>query len=549
MRQTNTGLCLACMRELPEGTTICPSCGYDSRKYVPKQEYLRPLELLHGKYRIGRCLGQGGFGITYTALDEDLMIRTAVKELFIREVSFREEDRRTVGCVAKDRALFEENRKRFLQEARILAMIRQHEEEGIVGVREHFEENGTAYLVMEFLDGTTVKEICRQKQPDPETICRWMKPVARALTRLHQFGVVHGDISPDNIMLLRDGRVRLLDFGGAYVKGERMEPIVSFKRGYTAEEQYGDRGNIGPWTDVYAFAATLYYCLMGNPPPDAIQRKRGLGMPSLPRRTLKIRKSEEAALFKGLAVEPEDRYQTIEDFWNAFDRRRKRPYGKALLLTVAALLAFSAGYPPAREKIVERVQIITRAEDIREESMAETPAEPSEEKAEDVKEQRQDLSMYREGDPITDLGGTATLVSAMDGSLVWAVSQDPSLAEPEMILWTQVWDETQQFDIVPQEDGSCRIRQHGETERWLELEPDYGRLLLREAEDNERQHFRIFYGGYGLCLLQCTDGRIIGYSPGENEALGISLTARAYEDFEDSRLEKWRIDFAGENLK
>lgn len=527
LRQTETGRCLSCMRELPEGQSVCPSCGYDNRKYVPKQEYLRPMELLHGKYRIGRCLGQGGFGITYAALDEDLMIRTAVKELFIREICFREEDGRTVGCAAKDKVLFEENRKRFLKEARILAMIREKDEDGIVGVREHFEENGTAYLVMEFLDGITLKEVCRQKRPDPETLFGWMRPVARVLTRLHQFGVIHGDISPDNIMLLRDGRVRLLDFGGACVKGETAKSVVSFKRGYTAGEQYEERGCIGPWTDVYAFAATLYYCLMGNPPPDAIQRRRGIGMPSLPRRTLKIRKSEEAALVKGLAVEPHDRYQSIEEFWNAFDRRRKKPYWKTGLLCLAAAAAFLWGYRPAREAVLLRFTENTREE------------------APSVEEEWP----YREGDQITELGGTATIVSAMDGSLVWAVSQDPSLTDPEMILWTQVWDETQQFILVPQEDGTCRIRQNGEAERWLELEPASGKLLLKETQDNACQRFRIFYGGSNLCLFQCCDGRIIGYQLSGDEGAGTCLTAMAYEDFADSRLEKWRIDLLQENLK
>ncbi len=331
--------CLNCLQPMSGGQKKCPVCGYERKGYRYDPDMLRPFTVLHGQYMIGRCLGAGGFGITYAAWDEHLQIRVAVKELFIRRITLRRGDQ-SVYVEERDRHIFEENKKSFLNEARILATFHEKDREGIVSVKEHFEENQTAYLVMEFLDGVTLREHIAGGPASPQEITVLLEPVCHALIKLHQFGVLHQDVSPDNIMLLKDGGVKLLDFGGARKLADMEEnTILNFKKGYTPIEQFLENGRTGPWTDVYALAATIYFCLTGMRPPDVRERRRGKEPERLRKKNPKVSGRREAVLLKGMEIDPAARYQTAEAFWAAWkDADRPSRLPMILGLSAAAIL-------------------------------------------------------------------------------------------------------------------------------------------------------------------------------------------------------------------
>ena len=323
------------MKEKNEEGGKCPYCGFINENYKHPSNQLRPLTPLNGKYILGKSLGSGGFGITYIALDLHLQVVVAIKELYLKKISIREESK-TISVNSRDRACFEENKKRFLQEARVLAMFNENDNEGVVIVKDHFEENNTAYIVMEYLAGRTLKEVVKRKKLSYEETKTILEPVFHALTKIHQFGVVHLDVSPDNIMVLENGKAKLLDFGGAKTIGERTEnDIIAFKRGYAPPEQYMENGNIGQWTDVYAAAATMYYCMTGNKPVDSMERKAGADLVRLSKMGVRISPSIEKNLMKALELKPSNRYQTIDDFWASLNTKKRK--GGILVGTIVSL--------------------------------------------------------------------------------------------------------------------------------------------------------------------------------------------------------------------
>lgn len=209
-------LCLHCLTEKPNANGKCPKCGFDNSNYKMRKNQLPPYTILNGKYIIGRVLDAGGFGIVYLAKDLFLNTVVAVKELFPSNMMIRNTESSGGGnlisyLAEKDNVI--EIKEKFIREAKILAKYRNME--GIVRVIELFEENGTAYLVMEYLDGIDLKQYLKNKGTltFQETITL-LRPIMNALKALHTVGIIHRDISPDNIMLLKDGSVKLLDFGG-----------------------------------------------------------------------------------------------------------------------------------------------------------------------------------------------------------------------------------------------------------------------------------------------------------------------------------------------
>ena len=315
-------ICYNCMKEKTEVGGYCPYCGFKNEDYKYPGNYLRPLTPLNGKYLLGRALGAGGFGITYIALDLHLQVVVAIKELYLKKISIREESK-TISVNSKDKTLFEDNKKRFLQEARVLAMFNEKDNEGVVIVKDHFEENNTAYIVMEYLDGQTLKEMVKKNRFSFDQVKNLFEPVCHALIKIHQFGVVHLDVSPDNIMIMEGNRAKLLDFGGAKTIGARDDhDIIAFKRGYAPPEQYMENGRIGQWTDVYATAATMYYCLTGVKPIDSMERKAGAELDKPSKLGAKISTAMEAVILKAMDIDPNKRYQTMEEFWDALNKKK-----------------------------------------------------------------------------------------------------------------------------------------------------------------------------------------------------------------------------------
>ncbi|GEM_PF-1039277 len=311
--------CENCMCPVQENQAICPTCG-KSVKAETAPHRLLPGTLLNKKYLIGAALGEGGFGITYIGRDTMLDMRVAVKEYFPNGyVNRSTENSSQVLCsTSEDRqAFFKKNKDRFLEEARMLAKFSG--EPGIVDVRDFFEENQTAYIVMAFIDGETLKHYLDRSGRIPfGELITILTPVMRSLELVHQSGLIHRDISPQNIMLGKTG-AKLLDFGAArnVSAAESSGFSVVLKHGYAPEEQYRSKGDQGPWTDVYALSATIYHCLTGTIPDDAGQRvfRDEVRLPSA--LGVNITPQQEAALMRGLGITKADRWQSVGELYRA----------------------------------------------------------------------------------------------------------------------------------------------------------------------------------------------------------------------------------------
>ena len=278
---------------------------------------LRKGTRLIGRYIIEGVLGQGGFGITYLGIDELHEKKVAIKEFFPQGIVTRNieyQDTVTVTFVG-EKDNYEKGKERFLKEARTMAKFSK--DKGIVKALDFFEINNTAYIVMEYLEGVTLKQYLREnKRIDAEDLVELLVPLIESLDEIHSQGLIHRDISPDNIMVLPDGRIKLMDFGAArdYTEfGEKSLSIV-LKPGYAPPEQYQTHGVQGPWTDIYALCATMYKCITGENPPDAIERVMDDHLKKISAFGIPVLPQIEEAIIKGMSVAANDRYQNVGDF-------------------------------------------------------------------------------------------------------------------------------------------------------------------------------------------------------------------------------------------
>ena len=278
---------------------------------------LRKGTRLIGRYTVEGVLGQGGFGITYLGMDELHKKKVAIKEFFPQGIVTRNieyEDTVTVTLVG-EKENYDKGKERFLKEAQTMAMFSK--DKGIVKALDFFEINNTAYIVMEYLEGVTLKQYLRENERiDAEDLVELLVPLIEALDEIHSQGLIHRDISPDNIMVLPDGRIKLMDFGAArdYTEfGEKSLSIV-LKPGYAPPEQYQTHGVQGPWTDIYALCATMYKCITGENPPDAIDRLVDDHLKKISAFGFTVSPQIEEAIIKGMSVAAKDRYQNVGDF-------------------------------------------------------------------------------------------------------------------------------------------------------------------------------------------------------------------------------------------
>ena len=292
---------------------------------------------LNGRYRVCRSLGQGGFGITYLAEDELLGQKIVIKEYFPAAFARRAEDGSIRIMEETDRAAFTEGRNRFLREARILTSLL--DVPGVVKAWNYFQENQTAYLVMEYVQGISLRSWLEQngEVPSFDEALEMLRPVVLALANIHKKGLLHRDITPDNLMVGANGTVKLLDFGSArsYLreKDSEMTQTVLLKSGYAPPEQYDGKSVQGPWTDIYALSATLYEMITGCMPEDALQRqiRDELIEPSI--YGAKITPEQEEHLLKrGLALDERERYTSVREFSSDFypeEKLREVRYGRS----------------------------------------------------------------------------------------------------------------------------------------------------------------------------------------------------------------------------
>ncbi|MCC8066459.1 MAG: serine/threonine protein kinase [Clostridiales bacterium] len=311
------------MRDKQHPISVCPYCGYDSDTCQMKPHHLAPLEtILDGRYLLGRVLGEGGFGITYAALDLQTGQRVAIKELFIAGLFSRENTCTVlVDNSIGSRTFYSECKNRFIQEAELMRRLR--DKKGVVDIYSYFEENKTAYIVMEYLDGddlfTYLKNRGGRISFDETFIL--LRPVMKSLILMHDLGVFHTDIAPDNIRYLSTGRMKIMDLGGAkYSCVPDRNTVVLVKHGYTPPEQYTSGYKIGPWMDVYAMSATIYRCITGKAPKKSILRETDEDIEKPSELAPGIPKEAEQVILKGLALKTEDRYVDMRDLYTALKK-------------------------------------------------------------------------------------------------------------------------------------------------------------------------------------------------------------------------------------
>lgn len=322
-------ICFGCFEQYDDSFNICPHCGYAEGTEPELATYMRPGAILNERYVIGRALGHGGFSVTYLAWDALLLHKVAIKEYLPSEYATRRpgESRLTIFS-GKEGEYFQFGKEKFLDEAKRLSAFQN--EDGIVHVYDCFSANETAYLVMEYLDGITLSEYLKketavspQGRIAPEEAISMLTPVMLSLQRVHDSGMIHRDIAPDNIMLLKDGGVRLIDFGAArhavHDCGKSMTVII--KDGYSPEEQYNSHGVQGPAADVYALSATLYQMITGITPPGAIERgeylqkhKRDM-LPPPSKFNKAVTKTQDTAILNGMALHTQDRTQSVAELY------------------------------------------------------------------------------------------------------------------------------------------------------------------------------------------------------------------------------------------
>lgn len=270
-----------------------------------------------GKYRIEKVLGQGGFGITYLAMQVNLNRKVAIKEFFMKELCSRDENTHRV-CYASssDGTIVDNFKKKFIKEAQTISSLNHR---NIIRIHDNFEENGTAYYAMEYIEGYSISDILNQQGKFQEEVAiQYIKEVADALNYIHSKHINHLDIKPGNIMVrYADNSVVLIDFGVAKQydqstgEGTTSTP-VGVSHGYSPLEQYSEGGvkSFSPQSDIYALGATLYRMVVGEKPPHAISISQN-GFPSLPET---LSSAVRNAITLSMKLKRSERPQTVEIF-------------------------------------------------------------------------------------------------------------------------------------------------------------------------------------------------------------------------------------------
>ena len=312
-------LCLGCM-DAPCDGGRCRVCGFDRQEYEKERPFriLPTMTVLHGRYLVGCTLGIGGFGITYLAMDLAEEKKVAIKEYFPNGLAERtmmsDGDYSIQVSGSQQRQYYDKGLMSFIKEANTMQALRKID--GIVQVLGFFRENNTAYLVMEYLPGMSLRSYVKVSglPLKEEDVLEMIWPVINSLAMIHRKGIVHRDISPDNIIYGPDKSITLIDFGAArQATGDSNKSLtIMLKHGYAPIEQYYTSGKQGAWTDIYAICATLYYLLSGTIPPDSINRLASDEMKPLLTQNFRVSRHVSDAVGKGLSVKAEDRYQTME---------------------------------------------------------------------------------------------------------------------------------------------------------------------------------------------------------------------------------------------
>lgn len=307
--------CSKCMKKIKE-EMICPYCGHNPEHLTSENALEEGTLLQKGRYQLGTVLGSGGFGITYAAWDYTLCQPVAIKEYFPKSfISRNILENNCVTIIKEHQAAYEIGLRRFNREARILSSLQNIK--NVVAVHDWFEANGTAYIVMEYVRGKNLEQYVKENQIAPAELIAMLKDLIDSLAAIHAQGVLHRDISPSNLMVQEDGTVKLIDFGNAATEerlAEGKDRTVIFNRAFAPIEQYDENSLQGPWTDVYALSATLYYLIVGELPLQSLARTEYDTLKPLRSKQIRLKKYQKKAIQEGMVVSPQKRIQSMEIF-------------------------------------------------------------------------------------------------------------------------------------------------------------------------------------------------------------------------------------------
>ena len=315
--------CNYCFEMYEDGFELCPHCGYLEGSGAKELYHLYPGTILNNRYVVGQVLGFGGFGITYKVWDQTLNTIMAIKEYYPGGLVNRIPGTKNVLLFTGNRLKeFNHGLMRFLDEARSMAKFSSHKD--IINIFEYFEENNTAYIVMEYLEGTTLNDFLKANKMDPDAAIEVVGHICAALKDVHKVGIVHRDVSPDNIFLCINGAIKLIDFGAArFSSDEAQQRTIILKPGFAPPEQYEKINIQGSWTDVYALGATMYYMVTGVKPDESTNRKveDTLRYPHEVDETIPEYVSN--TIMQAMAIDKHMRFTTISDFEKALNQEKK----------------------------------------------------------------------------------------------------------------------------------------------------------------------------------------------------------------------------------
>ena len=324
-------LCMNCFNVKGE-YEVCPYCGYVEGTPPEQPHYLTPGTILGNHFIVGTVAGVGGFGITYKCYDTTLGVIVAVKEFYMSGLVNRSPGERRVGLLSGDKKeQYKERLERFRMEAQSMSQFGKAKD--IVNVYDYFEENGTAYIVMEYIDGAKLKTYLEQQGPmEPEAAIGTILMIIEAVKKIHSKGIIHCDVSPDNIYIVNEESIKILDFGAAQINDSKTgmaDPVI--KVGYSPLEQYRNTSRQGFYTDVYAAGAVLYQMLTGSAPIESTEREVEDKLKSPMEAGVKLSPNVDRAVMEALAVRPELRFQSMQQFQDALMNKRIAEYPKEKL--------------------------------------------------------------------------------------------------------------------------------------------------------------------------------------------------------------------------
>ena len=345
--------CFNCMKEYEEQYEVCPHCGYVDGSPPAEAYHLAPGEILNHKYIVGTAIDSGGFGIIYRAWDAQMEQVVAIKEYFPNGVVSRVPGQNDVIVYSgKNREVFRKGVDRFLVEARNMAEFSQPD---IVALYDYFEENNTAYIVMEYLDGVSFKEYLKERRgriPSEEVVDITLHVLA-ALEEIHSHHIIHRDISPDNIFLCSNHRVKVIDFGAArFSSGEESSNFSTIvKPGYAPAEQYRTKSRQGPFTDLYALGACMYQAATGEKPQESLARAMHDDLRPPKELNPEVPEYLSDIIMKAMAMDEYERFQSSEEFMKALKvhqidktpakkkpKKKKKKGNSVLKMAVAVVL-------------------------------------------------------------------------------------------------------------------------------------------------------------------------------------------------------------------